>query len=66
VKNRITEILGLEYRVLQGAMGRISLGDLARVPGHERIAQEICRKRGDRAEGMKPLVEKREPMFKGK
>jgi hypothetical protein len=66
MKNRITEILGLEYPLLQGAMRRISLGDLAKVLGHERVAQEICRKTGDRAEGMKSLGEKRGPVFKGK
>jgi len=41
MKNRITEIPGSEYPLLQGAMRRISLGHLAQVLGHERVAQEI-------------------------
>jgi len=40
--------------------------DLAQALDHERLAQEICRKTEDRAEGMKSFVEKREPVFKGK
>jgi hypothetical protein len=35
--------------------------DLAQALDHEQIAQEICRKTEDRAEGMKSFVEKREP-----
>jgi len=40
--------------------------DLAQALDHEQIAQEICRKTEDRAEGMKSFVEKRNPVFKGK
>jgi enoyl-CoA hydratase/carnithine racemase len=40
--------------------------DLAQALDHEQIAQEICRKTEDRAEGMKSFVEKRDPVFKGK